>query len=136
MGGSTTASGIYSVAMGKETTAESFAEVAIGQYNELSPNASADSWRGSDALFRVGNGTGPSAEKRHDAFRVMKDGSVYAGSVRLDTLGATAAVLVAADQRAHAAEQRAYAAEQAATEALQEVRRLRAMFKDDKDATV
>ena len=70
MGFFTTASAYYSTAMGYDTTATSQAEVAVGRYNEVSPSGGAASWRTTDAVFRVGWGSGP--DDRKDALTVYK----------------------------------------------------------------
>ena len=46
----------------------------IGRFNELTTNKKGHKWNGKDAIFRVG--IGESADKRKDAFRVMKNGDV------------------------------------------------------------
>lgn len=126
MGNGTFAKGIGSVAMGHKTTAESFAEVVIGQFNELNPIGECDqwiptfdnpepgpapegcasrgtpfcleggecdvgndtapviatvlpAWQASNAVFRVGVGTGESDRK--DAITVYKNGTVFIGDL-------------------------------------------------------
>ena len=74
MGHYTTASGYLSTAMCYYTTAESFAETVVGQYNALGGSPSYDSWVATDAAFRVGIGTADNDRK--DALTVYKNGTV------------------------------------------------------------
>ena len=81
MGNGTTASGDYSTAMGVQTTAKSFAEVAIGQFNDVLGSTSSTGWTGTanDRVFTVGTGISSGA-KNYTAFSVLQDGSVKIGS--------------------------------------------------------
>ena len=81
----TVASGYGSVAAGLFTTAQSRTEVAIGQCNDVSATPCSEDWCASDAIFRVGNGSsqGFGCGSRNDAFKVMKDGTVYVADVEL-----------------------------------------------------
>ena len=67
-GGNTLASGDYSHAGGLGTIASKQAQTAIGQYNAEDSNA----------IFIVGNGNGPDADQRKNAFTVNDDGSATA----------------------------------------------------------
>ena len=55
-----------------DTASQSYAEVVLGRYNELSPIPHAQAWNAADAIFRVGAGSSQTA--RSDALRVMKSG--------------------------------------------------------------
>jgi len=56
LGYGTTASGDYSTALGGDTTAESYAETAIGCYDTDYTPASTTNWISGDRLFVIGNG--------------------------------------------------------------------------------
>jgi hypothetical protein len=85
------ASGTYSVALGEEsaasgksalacnrfTTAPSFAETVIGQYNELYSPSGITSFMTGDRLFVIGNGTSTAA--RSNALTVLKNGNIGIG---------------------------------------------------------
>lgn len=66
-----TANGIYSVALGNNVTAGSYGELALGQWNSIITGA-IDTWRESDLLFTIGNGT--SSTDRSNALTIYKDG--------------------------------------------------------------
>jgi hypothetical protein len=78
----TTAWGNYSQAGGFFTNANSYSSVALGQYNaamgtETVPaevTAARTTWRGSDSLFVIGNGTGDTA--RSNALALKKNGEL------------------------------------------------------------
>jgi hypothetical protein len=86
------ASGIYAVAMGEEstasgksalacnrfTTAPSYAETVIGQYNETYSPSGITSFQAADRLFVIGNGT--SAAARSNALTVLKNGNIGIGT--------------------------------------------------------
>jgi len=125
MGHTAEAKGSASVAMGYNTKAQSFAEVVIGQWNELATNATVGdvylveggnntidtgngsvtydvppAWQSSDAVFRVGIGTGETDRK--DALTVYKNGTVVipgliltVGGRRLAAMGGVAEEKVA-----------------------------------------
>jgi hypothetical protein len=69
----------YGVAIGRGATANSFLEMAIGQYNVITglPAYSATTWVGTDPLFVVGNGA--SAAATANALTVLKNGNVGIG---------------------------------------------------------
>ena len=60
--------------MGGYTTASSYAETSIGNYNTDYTPVGATSWNTGDRLFVIGNGTGSSAS---DAMVVLKSGNTY-----------------------------------------------------------
>ena len=70
------AQAIYSIAIGNAVQAQSYASMAVGRYNVGGGNAT--SWVGSDPIFEVGIGTGPST--RANAITVRKDGNVGIGT--------------------------------------------------------
>lgn len=74
----TLAAGRSSAAFGAYTTANSLGSVAVGRWNQALAGegdaASKTTWRPSDPLFVVGNGT--SASARSNALTVTKDGMV------------------------------------------------------------
>ncbi|MFU8843605.1 MAG: hypothetical protein ACNA7V_07340 [Bacteroidales bacterium] len=72
------ASGKFSTAWGRLTSAPSFAETVIGQFNLVYTPASATSWNANDRLFVVANGV--SAGTRSNAVTVMKSGNVGIGT--------------------------------------------------------
>jgi hypothetical protein len=76
MGEHTSASGSMSTAMGYYSTAESYASLAIGQYNV--GGGTADSWVPTDPLFEIGNGSGSSSKA--NALTVLKNGNVGIGT--------------------------------------------------------
>jgi hypothetical protein len=84
MGWFATASGDYSTVVGVNTRAESYACLASGRYNTISPTYSETSWVETDPLFIIGNGT--SSASRHNAVLVRKDGAVYFPDVYDDGL--------------------------------------------------
>ncbi|MEN8228332.1 MAG: hypothetical protein ABFS38_09285 [Bacteroidota bacterium] len=67
--------GHYATAFGRYTSAASLNSFTIGTYNVSSGNP--DTWRATDPLFQIGNGTGPDITEQHDAFRVNKNGGTY-----------------------------------------------------------
>jgi len=77
------ASGKYSTAWGRLTSAPSFAETVIGQYNLIYTPASATSWNANDRLFVIANGA--SAGTRSNAVTVMKSGNVGIGTAAPET---------------------------------------------------
>ena len=86
------AEGALSSAMGYHTTAQSFAEVVLGRYNQLSQSRFDDSpsphaWTKHDAVLRVGVGT--SEADRKDALTVFKDGRVCTADGMVSRCGDT-----------------------------------------------
>jgi uncharacterized coiled-coil protein SlyX len=80
MGGGTEASGYYSTAMGKYTTASDYGSLVIGQYNSSGSSAtSANSFSTANTAFVIGNGADSGLS---DAFSILFDGTTnIAGSV-------------------------------------------------------
>ncbi|MBP7346387.1 MAG: tail fiber domain-containing protein [Sediminibacterium sp.] len=75
MGSFTTASGSSSSAMGDDTKAKSYAELAIGRFNDTLTTVNSTSFANdSNRVFTVGNGTGFSTRKT--AFVIQQDGNV------------------------------------------------------------
>ncbi|MBN2662186.1 MAG: hypothetical protein JXR68_00935 [Bacteroidales bacterium] len=72
-GSGTNARGNYSVAFGLETTAGALSSMVLGQYNSIGAY-SATVWNATDAIFIVGNGTGPTS--RNNALLIRKNGDV------------------------------------------------------------
>jgi chaperonin cofactor prefoldin len=66
--------GIYSASFGVGTTAASYAEFAIGQYNTPRETSNKTSWTAADRIFVVGIGTSSAAAS--DGFVVLKNGYV------------------------------------------------------------
>ncbi|MDP6909817.1 MAG: tail fiber domain-containing protein, partial [Flavobacteriales bacterium] len=67
-----------STAMGYQTTAPSYLETVIGQFNTTYTPFSTAGWNAADRLFVIGNGTGSSA--RSNAMVVLKNGNVGVGT--------------------------------------------------------
>jgi len=95
-----TASGSHSTAVGHTTVSTSFAEMAIGRFNEITstaPSAGPDgvdgqhTWRDADAVFRVGVGSDES--NRQDALTVYKDGRVTIPGLEMNKTAALEAAL-------------------------------------------
>ncbi len=74
MGGSTTASGDFSTAIGRSTTAPSYGETTIGLYNTAYTPNSTTVFDAADRLFTIGNGPGAGAES--NALTILKDGTM------------------------------------------------------------
>lgn len=72
-GSGTNARGNYSVALGFGTTAGALSSMVLGQYNTIG-SYSATVWNATDAIFIVGNGTGPTV--RNNALLIRKNGDV------------------------------------------------------------
>lgn len=77
MGDHTTASGDNSSAMGYYTTAKSYGEVVLGQYNTDYTPISATEWKENDKLFVIGNGS--SDTKKSNALTIYKNGNTEIG---------------------------------------------------------
>ncbi|MFH1052323.1 MAG: hypothetical protein V1779_15490 [bacterium] len=71
--GRASAEGDYSTAWGPFTTAESYAQTTLGQYNTAVACTSATGWESGDRLFVIGNGTGYGSES--DALVMLKNGN-------------------------------------------------------------
>ena len=69
--------GNYSVAMGYNTTAPSYAETAIGSYSTTYTPVSTNSWNAADRLFVIGNGVSATPS---DAMVVLKNGKTGFGT--------------------------------------------------------
>lgn len=95
MGRASNAGGDYSAAFGNGTSANSFCEFVIGQYNKLVVVGSTHNWVSTDRIFTIGNGT---ALVPSDAMVVLKSGRVGLGvsapTVQLDVNGDVKAVTV------------------------------------------
>lgn len=65
--------GMYSAAFGVGSTAASYAEFVIGQYNTSPSKPNMLKWTTSDRVFVIGNGSSPSS--RSDALVVLKSGN-------------------------------------------------------------
>jgi hypothetical protein len=78
MGNTTEARGVNAVAMGFNTIAQTYAELAIGRYNTLQPLPSATGWSPNNRLFVVGNGS--SNTQLSDAFTIYKNGDIKIGN--------------------------------------------------------
>jgi len=72
-GSGTNARGNYSIAFGLGTTAGAIGSMVLGRYNTIGAYSSTV-WNASDAIFIVGNGTGPTA--RNNALLIQKDGTI------------------------------------------------------------
>lgn len=82
-GSSVVTPGRASTAMSEYADAQSFIEVVIGMYNEVSPLPDPNNWRATDAILRVGNGT---RAHRSDAMSVMKNGVTKIKALEADTI--------------------------------------------------
>ncbi len=78
LGTASRASGQNAIAMGYATRAPSFREITTGIYTTEYTPLSTTSFFGSDRLFSIGNGTGPS--NRNNAVTVLKNGNVGIGT--------------------------------------------------------
>ncbi len=68
----TNANGNFSTSMGFETTASSYASMAIGSYNDTIAGSSRNSWVATDPLLIVGNGSSSLAPS--NAMTIYKNG--------------------------------------------------------------
>lgn len=71
--GYATANGHYSTAMGYVVSAESFASLALGRFNE--DNGSSDEWVPTDAIMTIGDGT--SLSDRQNLMNIKKNGNMW-----------------------------------------------------------
>jgi len=74
----TTANGHYSTAVGNLTIANPQSSFVLGRYNDTT-YISKTAWDNNDALFIIGNGTGPAA--RNNAITVLKNGNTGIGVI-------------------------------------------------------
>ena len=74
-GNQSEATGNISFVFGREVTAPSYGEIAIGLYNTTYTPNDATAYNGSDRLFVIGNGTANGS--RSDAMIVYKDGTAW-----------------------------------------------------------
>jgi len=67
----------HGMTIGRNLFANSHAMLAVGRYNKYPlSGASPSTWVGTDQLFVIGNGTGPSTNDRSNAMVVYKSGDV------------------------------------------------------------
>ena len=71
--GYSTANGRYSTAMGYVVSAESYASLALGRFNE--DNGSGDEWVPTDAIVTIGDGT--SLSNRQNLMNIKKNGNMW-----------------------------------------------------------
>ena len=83
-GGFATASGEFSTAFGANTVAQSLNSFVIGRYNYNPGTYNPTTWVATDALFVIGNGTGPSS--RSNAVTVLKNGNTGIGVSNPDAI--------------------------------------------------
>lgn len=70
--GTSIASGVYAISFGRSVEARSYAELAVGVYNNLSTPVNPNSFNASDKIFSIGNGL--NAANRSNALTIYKDG--------------------------------------------------------------
>jgi hypothetical protein len=77
IGNNSVASALQTNSIGTSTIANGAYETVVGSYNDTAQGQNMFGWSGSDRIFEVGNGSGPTS--RSNALTVLKNGNVGVG---------------------------------------------------------